>query len=191
MPSVRDFKPSEIVVEIATPKNANIVFKPLNMTLRGRWDMANCRGVPNPDSGYANMPTVPGLYVAVDPKNKTVRAVDPLGFDENADLLFKVQECAARDQGRVGPWPESRLDGQTESEIKTALWHVYSLVAAGKARPIKGTLPNKQEILGMPGHLLVRAGSTETVWDPMTGKPMPIWATDEEMAKLRGEPVAP
>lgn len=202
MARMRDFGPNEIVVEVAVPRNCQYAFKaPLHMALRGRWERQNMAGVMNQDSPYQKLPTVPGMMVAVDIKARTIRAVDPLSFEENADLLAEVHRCCkAAGEGDVGPQPESKLAGLTESEVKTALWHLWEMLNPGtgrdgkpkepKARPVKGDLPRKADILAMPGQLLLREGTIETAYDRVSEKPLPKYATEEEMARIRGEPVA-
>lgn len=180
------FTASEIVVEVNTPLNNNLLFKPLSAILRGRWDNSRARGEWDYDAGYRNMPIVPGIYVAVDPKARTLRATDPLGFEENAGLLEQVKNAARKHQGEVGPAAEMKRERLTDTEVKTALWEVYQHVEQRHVTLVRGEMLRREEILAMPGQLLLRMNGVQPCYDPeySTEKPLPPWATDQELERL-------
>lgn len=185
-----DFKSGEIVIEIAGDKNENVLFNPLSKILRGRWDPAKVKGPLNPASDYKLITfPIPGIMVAIDPKARTLRYADPLGFPENAAMLRTVQQ-ASKDgpgaQGDVGPWEEIRLTLLSPSEIKTALWQMRGLVRASLAVLVKGDFPRLPDILAMEGQLLLR-DSTAREWDEATDKPKPRQATDRELERIAAQ----
>ena len=196
------FTASEIVIEVdpvskpsrigsrrpPTAKNNYLLFKPLGIVLRGRWDNSRIQADYDYESPYRFMPIVPGMYICLDVKARTLRAVDPLSFDENAELLSQVQASAHKDQGEVGPSPESRLDRLGDTEIKTALWEMYQHLEEKHCRLVRGEMPRRDEILALPGQLILRrseAGRTRD-YDPEfdLNKPMPPWATERELKRM-------
>lgn len=185
------FSPGEIVIEIATPKNSQYVFWRFG-TLRGRWEDSNTGLSFSPDSPYRHLPrSIPGICVALDQKFGICRAVDPLGFDENKELMAKVAACSLKDQGHVGPWKEQRATGLTESDIKTVLWRMYVAVDKGKAKIVKGELPKPEDILAMPGELEARTGALRIVQcEPDSDQPMTAYATPRELNALKSRLVA-
>jgi len=179
--------PGEIVIEIATKQNSNVLFHPLgSVTLRGRWDPSNVRLDWDDDSPYRGLPLVPGIYVCLDVKGRTLRGVDPLGLEQNEGLLETVKACAKADQGEVGPMLETRLERLNETEIKTALYRMWEAVDSKHAVVVQGEFPKREVILAMPGQLLLRAGGFERCYDPLYSldKPLPPFATDAEMERL-------
>jgi hypothetical protein len=187
--SRESFTASEIVIEVNTPLNNNLLFKPLSMTLRGRWDNSRATGDWDYESTYRNMPVVPGIYVCLDLKAKTLRAVDPLSFEENAGLLSQVKAAALKHQGEVGPATEVRRERLTDTEVKTALWEMHQHVEEKHATMVRGEMPRRDEVLGMPGQLLLRpkgGAANLPCYDPEyhLSKPLPPWATEQELERL-------
>jgi len=186
MARLRDFNNSEIVIEVGTDRNSNVLFTPLDTVLRGRWVRSNTRLSFSPDSGYNQLPDVPGIYVALDIKSGTLRGVDPLSLDENKDLMAKVAAAALHDQGPVGPWTEIKKRGLSPTKIKSALWRMHELVEGNKARVVRGEMPKPQDILAMDGELELRTGPIRIVdADPETGKTLTAFATPQELDSIK------
>ena len=190
MPTMRDtFRTGEIVIELAGEKCQNFIFRPLptGEPLRGRWDPAKVRGPLNLASDYKLITfPIPGTMVAIDPKARTLRGVDPLTFTENADMWRTIQAACKGgpgSQGDVKQWDGVSLTMLSPSEIKTALWHIREFVRAKKAVSVKGDIPKLADILAMEGQLLLR-DPTARDWDEQTEKPKPRQATERELERI-------
>lgn len=183
--------PSEIVIEVATSKNSNVPFAFLgDAVLRGRWDPANVRMDWDDECPFRGLPMVPGMYVCLDLKKQTIRAVDPLSFAENAELLDRVKSCAKPSQGNVGPTPEVVLQNRNNTEIKTALWRMFEAVESKHAILIQGEFPKRDVILAMPGQLFLRTPGGERCYDPQYSleKPLPPFAQPFELERMGATP---
>ncbi len=190
MPSMRDFRTGEIVIELAGDKCQNFLFRllPSNEPLRGRWDPAKVRGPLNPASSYKLITfPIPGIMIAIDPKARTLRGVDPLTFTENAEMWRLIQVACKEgpgSQGDVRQWEGQNLTMLSPSEIKTALWLMKEMVRTKKAVVVKGDFPKLTDILAMEGELLLRDPSARE-WDEQTDKPKPRQATERELERVR------
>lgn len=172
------FSNTEIVIEMAGEKNQNFLFGSFEATLRGRWNPMLIRDT-STGTDYGSLPIIPGIYVAIDLKKRTLRAIDPLGFPENADALAAVDRVVGGHQGgRRGPADTMTRNNMTETELKTGLWEMHQWVESNKAVVVNGTMPEPKEILALPGELLIRrhfVGENETPY-----------ATPEEITRLEG-----
>jgi hypothetical protein len=131
--------PNEIVIEVATKQNSNLLFHPLgSMTLRGRWDPSNVRLDWDDDSPYRGLPLVPGIYICLDMKARTLRCVDPLDFEQNEGLLETVKACAKHAQGEVGPWPETKMENSRRPCGRCMRWSMASTPSWCKASSPSG-----------------------------------------------------
>lgn len=155
------FKSNELVVEINTRLNQSVLFLPLMETLRGRWMISRVKLA---DTGaLSGMPDLPGQHICIDVKNKSVRVVDPLGFEENAQMLNKANNLAsAKSVGQVKQRPRDELvrNNMPDWELKSLLWQVLNLYDGDKVSVIQGNLPTRKQVLDMPGSLKTRYSTT-------------------------------
>ena len=162
-----DWRSGEIVIELAAtkktitgesgaveaygPTNTYVFLRTFSARLRGQFrvaDMAEAGSAP----GYGRLPTIPGIHIAVDKKKKTVRAVDPLGFPENAGILRQINDIREPWEGTRGrAWDEHRIENATPTEIKTALVEMREIVDDKQAVVREGDLPALKEILAIEG----------------------------------------
>ena len=180
--TTRQFKSSEIVVQLGGPNNQYFFFRPLAMRLRGTWSRHSPCMEGQTSELLGGFPDIPGVMVAVDVQGKVLRAVDPLGFKEHAETLAKAQELRGNHDRA---WDTSLLRNLTPSDVKTALWELRGLVDDEVAKVVNGTLPGRDAILDMPGDLKIRWGTPCTLRD---GTPESPYASEEELARMREGP---
>jgi len=155
---------------------------------RARWVSAHVR-LPSNVTGASNLPVIPGIHVAVNRKKRFIRAVDPLGFPANRDLLDELSTWMQSTFGHgTKPQNDVVLKRASDTDIKTCLWELANFVWQRKAVIVQGTLPGddeqeKAEFLSKtPGELRVRhfflRGGADGV--PMESP----YATEEELKRL-------
>ena len=184
------WKPGEIVVEIAMRNNGYHMLSSFGSEakFRGRWSNRNLKEI---TSGQApdmtRLPDLPGICIALDVKGRLLRAVDPLGFPENAETLkYAVGILKASNFGEMGPWPTSVKQALTDTEIKSALWEMFQMVENGSAMVVSGDMPSREHILKeMPGELQIRWTQQFNVIKNAFDSP---YATPEEIDKLMAGP---
>ena len=133
----------EVTIEIAGPINENVLFPPLQERMRGRWEK---RKLPLGDTGEIyKLPDIPGLYIRVDPRSKTLQMIDPLGLPENADLMKEIarkyKEIAGLGSDLSGdkrPREGVRKVVKNDDEVATWLYWMWRLVSEGMAVKISG-----------------------------------------------------
>lgn len=164
-PAVR-LDPGEIVIELGDDRGRQIYFQPINETFRGKWDNNLMRGQQASNApGLAEMPTIPGICVALDVQRGRGRAFDPLALPKNATLLAEISGkylSATKVEG--GPMEEKVHENLRPSQIKTWLWFMLNLVEGKKAELLQGTLPKRAEIRQLAGK--IRIGSPNSAaWE--------------------------
>lgn len=131
----------EVVIEVVADANENVFFPPLQDRLRGRWDT---RKLPIGDTsadGLLRMPTIPGLYLRVDPRTKTVEMSDPLALPQNARLLAEVSQVCESIPGlgnRVRPRQGFTKQLKTDDEVATWLYWLWRLTSQRMAEKVRG-----------------------------------------------------
>lgn len=172
----KHWKVGEFVIEATPQKNQQLRFKPLRLTLRGRWLTSI---MPDSGAGYKQLPEViPGVCLALDVKRAKLRVVDPLGFPECAEIVAQSNRVRKGWEPEQGPWPEAVHDKLGQGDLKTMLLHMVELVDTGHATVLQGPVPKIEEVLEMPGKARRRYHVTADNEDP--------FLTEEEAARLRG-----
>ena len=119
------FGNSEIVIEMAGEKNQKFLSGSFEAVLRGRFNTMLMRETSS-NSGFSSLPVIPGIYMALDLKKRTLRAIDPLGFPENAEVLDVAGRIVKEvDGNRYGPADTMTRNNMDDTECKTALWEMY------------------------------------------------------------------
>lgn len=154
----------EVTIEISTPNCGNVLWPHPRMLLRGEWRRDSIIGV-SAQPGLQKMPTIPGLRIRFNGRERTVTVYDPLTLPENATTLADVHR--AYDQlflsnAAVGsaphagkPEPEKVYPDQSATDLKTWLHWMRRHVDEGNARLVSGSLPSCQEISRFQGKTLV------------------------------------
>jgi len=121
------------------------------------------------------LPPIPGMRLTVNPEACTYMITDPLHDDE---ALCRQIEAGLKREGRVvgkveGVPPKSgKLDVH---RMKTLCRELAHLVNIGHARVVKGQLPTKEQIDGMPGNYLLNPGSRVPNTQPRFEKDFDEW----------------
>ncbi len=183
------FAAGEIVVEVAGPQNNNLVgFTPLAATLRGRWDSKKVPLSPDPDLHPDLVGEVPGMLIAIDLKRRTLRSVDPLGFDENKEMCQRLSEIMSQHlagvRTQIVAEKETVLKNLTPTELKTALWRMWQLIDSNLAECITDNMPKAADILAMEGNLMIRGDHPVHDWDETGKEKLPRYATEGEVAAI-------
>lgn len=98
------------------------------------------------------MPDIPGQYWTIDVTNGTSTVSDPLGFEENRDVLESARAAHRDTFGTdVRPADDIHQPNLSESDIKTALWEIAGWIENGTAQVVSGSAPTRSEVEGLPG----------------------------------------
>lgn len=144
---------SEIIVEIAAPKNRNVMFGPLRQKLRGRWDRTQ-NGAKSVHQSFAEMPDIPGIRLFIDTKRDVVGLYDPLALGDGQKIMERYDRIHNTWPTYVPqrkPWPPQIIEDK--AVIKTWLYEVRKLVDRGRAIIVRGMdrLPSLDEIEKLSG----------------------------------------
>ncbi len=194
------FEKNEIAIAFESKQNRRFAFESMGMQVRGTWRVAAMTG--NPCSGferYGNMPDVPGHVAVLDPKARTLRVEDPLGWRENKHLLEEINDITkvCRAPKTIKPEDTSLKRNMSDDDIVTALWEMRAHVDGKRAYELThGKLPKQEDILAMArdgnkdgkGRIRVRP----YVWDGkrLDGTVETPFANDDELDAL-GAPRPP
>lgn len=159
-------------VELADPRNRQVLFPPTGMRLRGRFDRANLVSDERVDS-MEGLPVLPGLYLEVEVKGnvKTCRILDPLGFEENKEVLRQAQESVKQFRGeKPNPQEDYEETNVNDDTVKTWLYWIRRMLDRKATRnergnPLSGPLvsmvqgsmavPTLEKIMAMPGRIRI------------------------------------
>lgn len=170
-------------VEKFGPRNSYFHLRTFAERFRGRFQVGELTE-PASAVGYTAIPTIPGIHIVVNEKRRTIKAVDPLNFPENANILRQANKIREPYEGRGRPWDERVINNATPTEIKTCLFELREFVDDGQAEIVSGTLPESEAILAMEGNLNRRIYAQVSGRD---GKVPPVYATEEELERM-GQP---
>jgi hypothetical protein len=175
-------------VENYGPVNTYFYSKLFDARFRGRWSSVGLAGKTS-EMGLMNLPEIPGIHLAVDPKRRRVRALDPLAWPENEQVLQQANDIFKKINGSQGaPAGDMFVKHPTETHIKTALWEMANWVRDGKAVLVHGHLPAMDKILDAPGQLKIRQQLLDTGERDEKGKPiLSKYATETELGQM-GKP---
>jgi len=142
-------KTGEIGVEIGDNENSNPDFKPLSVTLRGRWSANNVpRGTTARHSPLLRLPDLPGMYLFLNVEARTARVVDPLQYEDNASIKLAWREY----QDGLEPLPEQKIEKMTDGDVASWVYWIGRLIEKGEATKLDGSaeLPDIDDIPGDP-----------------------------------------
>ena len=150
-------------IEIASSGNDSIIFNPLGIRLRGRFDSKNTAIKKNLDfqrTLFSLVPIVPGIIIELDISKKEGRTLDPLKETEQGRaILEKINALFERNSALTGgkkkAWETSTYKLNTDS-VKEWAFHMRNLVDGGYAIvvPNSSPLPESEEIAaGWPGKM--------------------------------------
>lgn len=155
-----------IVIEIATPRNGNVMWGGNETILRGAWRRANLIADERVEA-LESMPDIPGMRIEIDTIKRRLRIFDPLSLPEFAETLmrarFHFKELFKQD---AQPVQEVVNNRPSDTQIKTWLYWARRfvegtdeirdpktrlLVTKAKADLIDGRLPTYEQIEALPG----------------------------------------
>jgi hypothetical protein len=130
-----------VEIEIDTPRNGSLWFRPLQRQLRGRFDFNR---VAEPMARVApfehKVPEVfPGLHVALDTEALAAAVIEPLHGPDHQEVRAKLK---ARGWGLGNEREEIEVKAEA---LPTWLYWLKRAVEGGTARLVKGKLPDKVE----------------------------------------------
>ncbi len=142
---------SEVVIEIADPKNRSYFWPYPKQVLRGRWCRANMPGTTMAQA-LAAMPDLPGMAISCDPSARTIKIFDLLADAPFEETLAKARRVHQNAYGTIpDPCREVLHEDQSDEQLKTTLWLMRQAVDAGCARLLHGNLPSAREFERLPG----------------------------------------
>lgn len=157
---------ASFVVELADDGNRSITLDTLRLTLRGRWSAATLHqredGGRDLGNAMAGMPDIPGLRIAVSPRDKTAVIFDPLEDDEelreritsvmNRSTILKTRETIKA--------VKKQRHELSEDQLKTLCIELYRKVNGEgfgvhgvhvSAVMVKGEMPSERDINKLDG----------------------------------------
>lgn len=132
----------EIIVELDSPNNNNMLFRPLQRVLRGKFDPKRMNG----DGKAKHAPVVPGLHIGVNPKTKVGRVYDPL--KEEREYL-RVRDGLKASHG----WSDIIIVQEAihnDIDVTTWLFWMKRMIENGTAHLITGSAPMLENLEGKP-----------------------------------------
>jgi len=142
-------KTGEIGVEIGDDFNSNPDFKPLSITLRGRWSANHVpRGTTAKHSPLLKLPDLPGMHLFLNVDERTARVVDPLQYEENASIKLAWREY----QANLEPLPEQVIEELDDQQVASWVYWIGRLIEKGEATLLDGSaaLPDIDDLPGDP-----------------------------------------
>lgn len=127
---------SILEVEIEGPLNENLSFRPLQRTIRGRFDWTKCA---SPDAHrfgikeYGGLP-IPGQVLGINPDTGEGFLREPLHDPAHAALADKIKSKGKR----LPPTKE-----EFQAHVPTWLFWIAAAVRGGLARVVTGKLPDE------------------------------------------------
>lgn len=166
---------AKITIEIAGPRNEQYMWPVTLESLRGRWKASSVAHHDKSDAlkAVCALESIPGLYVWIDTRKKSCGIYDPLGFDENGEVVsdagrrkFKRWEVIQKEHSTrlsaMQPWPamvfeprQGEPENEQNSRLKEWIYHMRRAVDQGYAEYVDGSpqLPPIDEIVKLPGRI--------------------------------------
>jgi hypothetical protein len=137
----------DVVAEADNRHCHNVVWGPTQTVLRGSWVWDRLPRGTTSERGLVHMPNLPGMCVAISPRERQARIYDPLGLPENERLLEKAQGVARAVFGESKrPAPTVTYRNLTDGQLATWLFHLLRHAQAERMRVIKGSLSDLEAI---------------------------------------------
>lgn len=130
-------KSNLVVIEVDTPQNSNVVFRPLQKPIRGKFDLHRVRE-PNAGKLHSLWPApIPGQLLSLDLVTAEGVILDPLYEEKFASIRSKIEEL-----GQKLPPQREVFQG---ADVATWVFYMRELVNSGKAKLIEGEFPKIDE----------------------------------------------
>lgn len=158
-------------IEADHPRNADLLLQSIpNCRLRSRIIASRTvkledgsEVIPKDQARHlGSLPPLPGMLLAVDPKNLSYVRTDPMHGDK--DLCSRLHSALRADERRM--WKE-KMDGIPPLKgtldvhrMKTLCRELMHIIKNKQAIMHKGVCPDIEDIEDMPGKILLNPGST-------------------------------
>lgn len=172
-------------VEADHPRNCDLIIQAIpGCRLRGSID--GSRHVVDAKTGdlrvpidqaraLASFPRTPGMHLQVDPTRLTYRIVDPI-YKNEAILTRMKTHFREAGKGKVEieglPPQEGKLD---KDRMKTLCRELVELVQLNHAKVVAGSLPDLEDVEGLPGEFLLNPGASVQNTQPRYEKDFESW----------------
>jgi hypothetical protein len=135
----------EVTIEIGDEMNRQILFGPTQERLRGRWDVHNMQRGDTSGVGLLQMPTIPGMYVILSPRERRGMILDPLAQPENINVLARISETHNSLFSRpCKPCEPIIREDMSDDDIATWMYWIWRCVHAKQARVLSGKIPETE-----------------------------------------------
>ena len=141
---------NELIIEIATANNNDVVFKPSDQQmLRGRKTRAgwgNTTFHSHPERNQMLNKEIPGLHIGLDAAERRARIFDPLADPKYKILLTEIESLITSfgvAQGKPQPCPDQIRENLSDNDIATWLHWMRRLVGEKKAIVRQGEISKK------------------------------------------------
>jgi hypothetical protein len=155
----------QFVIEIAGPKNENVIFSPTRTKVRGRWDNAKTM---HRDRGEAMKklamaaPSIPGKCILLDTDKMVGEIFDPLKDTREGQVALQAIKQVFKEYstefGTATPegHPRETYPKLTPDDVKTWAFYMRNLLDTKMAEVVAGSakLPTIDEIRKWPGRRL-------------------------------------
>ena len=150
-------KATAIEIEIDGDRNESLRFRPLQRSIRGRFDL-NRIAEPQARLRAAELPLpIPGQRLGIDPSG-TGYLIEPLHDEDHATIREKIEKKGMKLEPELTEFPNI--------DLPTWLYWLKRAVESGIAKITKGKLPDK--IDGKPRKNFVMAEPEPSVTDKLT-----------------------
>jgi hypothetical protein len=133
---VEPLSKSEIAIELSGPYNESILFPPAGKVLRGEYLKTRLpRAVHfREDSGLSKVDRVPGTVIALDISGKRGRYFDPLGTEDNWELLRQISADLRGNPTELIAEKENPLANMSDDQVATWFHWMLRAVTDGTAK---------------------------------------------------------
>jgi len=144
-PAVDVTSTRELVIELGTEQNQDVMFNPLRKRFRGRYDrhLLPPGSIGGENSMAMRIDQVPGIYVTIDLGRKRARIVDPLSLPENKALMAHINKCIGGIGTKYDPVAEEVHENMSDKQIATWIYWMARLVKKKYASVVSGSFPDR------------------------------------------------
>lgn len=146
----------EIWLDVAAPRNRNVLFVPAQMTLRGEARASEVMG-DTPAALNAVGGVIPGQRILVDLRMKQVKIIDRMTLPEHAAVDKTLRDLARTEKYQQSAFTHYEKDYDAapgDDEWPRWLYYIRRLLDAQRLRLAKGTFPSMEKIRAM-GDILI------------------------------------
>lgn len=137
-----------VEIEISSKRNQSAFFPPTQEMLRGAWDQSNLPKGSTSDRGLMNLPSTPGMRIALNITQRTAKIHDPLLLPQNQAMYEEFRAVHAQVFGPTRAVPAREHELRDGDAVATWLHWMKRLVDSKMAKLVAGHL--KHTVKGRP-----------------------------------------